>query len=334
MRWRSIVPVSLTAAHTVAETMEFAGIILLLLVSASPTVSQNTTASPRICGSPLVSSRIVGGTDATNGAWPWQISLRYKGSHICGGSVISNQWIMTAAHCFEYSRTPSDYQVLLGAYQLSVASASELLSSVARVIVNPSFTIPGGPGDIALLKLTSPVAYTEYILPVCVPSSASGFYEGMQCWVTGWGNIGSAVTLPYPQTLQQVMTPLISWSTCNQMYHVQSGISSNIAIVPKDQICAGYAAGQKDSCQGDSGGPLVCQLQGVWYQIGIVSWGDGCAQASRPGVYTLVPNFKSWLSSYNATTDNPDTSSYAQKSHSPAIHIHTLLIATCLLLYS
>ncbi|KAE8578224.1 hypothetical protein XENTR_v10023406 [Xenopus tropicalis] len=253
MRWRSIVPVSLTAAHTVAETMEFAGIILLLLVSASPTVSQNTTASPRICGSPLVSSRIVGGTDATNGAWPWQISLRYKGSHICGGSVISNQWIMTAAHCFEYSRTPSDYQVLLGAYQLSVASASELLSSVARVIVNPSFTIPGGPGDIALLKLTSPVAYTEYILPVCVPSSASGFYEGMQCWVTGWGNIGSAVTLPYPQTLQQVMTPLISWSTCNQMYHVQSGISSNIAIVPKDQICAGYAAGQKDSCQ-------VCQM--------------------------------------------------------------------------
>ncbi|OCT59157.1 hypothetical protein XELAEV_18001646mg [Xenopus laevis] len=284
------------------EFWEFAGITLLLLVSAPPTFSQNTTSTSPICGSPLVSSRIVGGTDATDGAWPWQISLRYQGSHICGGSLISNQWVLTAAHCFEYSTSPADYQVWLGAYQLSITTSKEIISNVDSVI---------------------------YILPVCVPSTSESFYEGMQCWVTGWGNIGSAVNLPYPQTLQQVMTPLINWKTCDQMYHVGTGISSSVAIVPTDQICAGYAAGQKDSCQGDSGGPLVCEVQGVWYQVGIVSWGDGCAVANRPGVYTLVPSFGSWLSSYNATKLN-----YAHKSHSPALHIHTILIGICLLLHS
>ncbi|NP_001091357.1 uncharacterized protein LOC100037197 precursor [Xenopus laevis] len=316
------------------EFWEFAGITLLLLVSAPPTFSQNTTSTTPTCGSPLVSSRIVGGTDATNGAWPWQISLRYRGSHICGGSLISNQWVLTAAHCFQYSRSPADYQVRLGAYQLSITTSNEIISNVDSVLVNPLFTSPGGPGDITLLKLTSPIAYTEYILPVCVPSTSQSFYEGMQCSVTGWGNIGSAVSLSYPQTLQQVMTPLISWNTCDQMYHVGTAISSSVAIVPTDQICAGYAAGQKDSCQGDSGGPLVCDIQGVWYQVGIVSWGDGCAVANRPGVYTLVPAFRSWLSSYNATTDNSYASSYAHKSHSPALHIHTIFVGICLLLYS
>ncbi|OCT61930.1 hypothetical protein XELAEV_18047963mg [Xenopus laevis] len=311
------------------EFLEFVGITLFLLVSAPPTISQNTTSSPRICGSPLGSSRIVGGTDATYGAWPWQISLLYRGSHICGGSVISNQWILTAAHCFEYSKSPAKYQVRLGAYQLSIATSNEIISNVDRVIMNSLFTRPGDQGDIALLKLTSPIAYTKYILPVCLPSTSDSFYENMQCWVTGWGNIGSAVNLPYPQTLRQVMTPLINWTTCNQMYHVGTGISSSVPLVPTDQICAGYAAGQKDSCQGDSGGPLVCAVQGVWYQLGIVSWGEGCAVANRPGVYTLVPTYWSWLSSYNATTDN----SYVSSFHSPSVHRHSILIATCLLLH-
>uniref|UniRef100_F6R493 Peptidase S1 domain-containing protein n=1 Tax=Xenopus tropicalis TaxID=8364 RepID=F6R493_XENTR len=251
------------------------------------------TTSTLSCGSPLVSNRIVGGTDATDGAWPWQVSLDYHGSHICGGSLIATQWIMTAAHCFEYSKSPSDYKIRLGAYQLSLISPHEITSTVDSIIVN-SPNSSSTNTDIALIRLTSPITYTKYILPICLPSTSDGFTEGMECWVTGWGTIASQgeVNLPYPMTLQQVMTPLISRATCNQMYNTDSLLS---VVVPLDQICAGYAAGQKDSCQGDSGGPLVCQLQGIWYQIGIVSWGEGCAVRNRPGVYTLVPAYYSWV---------------------------------------
>eukprot|EP00079_Xenopus_tropicalis_P030317 XP_012826214.1 PREDICTED: serine protease 27-like [Xenopus tropicalis] len=266
-----------------------AGALLLLQASVSPSVSDTT--STLSCGSPLVSNRIVGGTDATDGAWPWQVSLDYHGSHICGGSLIATQWIMTAAHCFEYSKSPSDYKIRLGAYQLSLISPHEITSTVDSIIVN-SPNSSSTNTDIALIRLTSPITYTKYILPICLPSTSDGFTEGMECWVTGWGTIASQVNLPYPMTLQQVMTPLISRATCNQMYNTDSLLS---VVVPLDQICAGYAAGQKDSCQGDSGGPLVCQLQGIWYQIGIVSWGEGCAVRNRPGVYTLVPAYYSWV---------------------------------------
>ncbi|OCT93821.1 hypothetical protein XELAEV_18011492mg [Xenopus laevis] len=220
--------------------------------------SDDPTSTPMACGSPLVSSRIVGGTNATDGAWPWQVTLPYRGSHICGGSVIGTQSILTATHCLELSLSPSDYTVRLGAYQLSLTSPHEITSRVDSI-------------------------------NVCLPSTSDNFTEGMECWVTGWGRISSELNLPNPQTLQQVMTPFISTATCNQIYQVDS------LIIPPDQICAGYAAGQKDSCQGDSGGPLGCKLHGFWYQIGIVSWGEGCAIPNRPGVYTLVPAYQSWL---------------------------------------
>ncbi|KAE8578217.1 hypothetical protein XENTR_v10023402 [Xenopus tropicalis] len=282
---------------------EYPGVFLFLLVTSAPILSAATVYSAPACGSPVVSSRIVGGTAAMNGAWPWQASLQYQYSHICGGSVISNKWIMTAAHCFENSLTTSLYRVRLGAYQLSLSSPNEFISSVKSITVNSQYNSQTNFGDIALVELSSTITYTTFILPVCVPSSSANFTAGMECWVTGWGNIGWGAKLPYPQTLQQVMTPLISRDSCEQMYHTSTGVSSSVTIVRVDQICAGYAAGQKDSCQGDSGGPLVCNVQGVWYQVGIVSWGEGCALANSPGVYTLVPNYRSWLSSYNATTD-------------------------------
>ncbi|XP_041434057.1 serine protease 27-like, partial [Xenopus laevis] len=281
----------------------------------SAIVSPPTTASvPPACGSPLISSRIVGGSNATDGEWPWQISSGFKGSHICGGSVISNRWILTAAHCFENSWSPSDYEVQLGAYQLFQTSPNEIISSVERIIVNSEYVHPSNGADIALLNLTSPITYTKYILPICLPSTSDSFNEGMECWVTGWG---TTVYEAKPHTLQEVMTPLISRASCNQMYHLDSQTSASIEISPSDQICAGFAAGQKDSCQGDSGGPLVCKLQGIWYQIRIVSWGEGCADKNRPGVYTLVPAYQSWLSLYSATENTIKVDSFNTENSVP-----------------
>uniref|UniRef100_A0A8D2IUK5 Peptidase S1 domain-containing protein n=1 Tax=Varanus komodoensis TaxID=61221 RepID=A0A8D2IUK5_VARKO len=103
------------------------------------------------------------------------------------------------------------------------------------------------------------------------------------------------VNLPFPSVLQQVKVPLISQKACNTLYNNVTTSHIGKDLIKDDMICAGFPEGGKDSCQGDSGGPLVCNLPEGWTQAGIVSWGIGCAQASRPGVYTLVPFYADWI---------------------------------------
>ncbi|XP_077305910.1 transmembrane protease serine 9-like [Lithobates pipiens] len=259
-------------------------------VSNSPTPTTS-----EVCGSPLVSSRIVGGTDSLDGEWPWQVAVKdteSDGSYLCGGSLISPEWVMTAAHCIHKPIQVSNYKVYLGMYELYLTSSHTVVASVSNIIVNYNYIDTTSPGDIALIQLATPVSYTQYIMPICLPSSYTTFPCGTECWVTGWGTRsygGSALTYG---TLQKVMVPLIDRNTCQKMYNNAGGDST----IQYDQICAGYKEGGKDSCQGDSGGPLVCKVRGVWYQVGVVSWGKGCALYNYPGVYTLVTAYQDWIS--------------------------------------
>ncbi|XP_061446256.1 serine protease 27-like [Rhineura floridana] len=260
-------------------------------------VLKGVASSEAVCGQPVISPRIVGGQPASDGSWPWQVSIWENQKHICGGSLLTEQWVVTAAHCV--ANDINQYDVQLGAYQLMNPSANLMIFRMQRVISHPDFDgNDGSSGDIALVELTSAVNFTDYILPVCLPNSSAQFSTNTNCWVTGWGQIQAGDNLPAPQTLQELEVPLIDRDTCNSLFNSAPAEGLPQDPVKDDMICAGYAEGGKDSCRGDSGGPLVCKCDAAWVLAGIVSWGEGCAEPNHPGVYTLVSFYANWISEH------------------------------------
>ncbi|XP_028989466.1 serine protease 33 [Betta splendens] len=246
------------------------------------------------CGRPpLREDRIVGGVDAANGAWPWQVDIQTANGHICGGSIISQNWILSAAHCFTNPSDVSSYIIYTGRYQLNNFNPSLSSYKVSQVVIPSGYTDPHTGFDLALVQLSSPITWSSYAQPICLPASSVQFPNDMLCYVTGWGNIREGVSLPGVGTLQEVQVPIISQSSCQQMY--QTNPTEQVDIL-NDMICAGYPGGGKDSCQGDSGGPLVCKMvNGTWVQAGVVSFGLGCAKANRPGVYTRLTSYSNFI---------------------------------------
>uniref|UniRef100_A0A7N4P9J4 Peptidase S1 domain-containing protein n=1 Tax=Sarcophilus harrisii TaxID=9305 RepID=A0A7N4P9J4_SARHA len=240
-----------------------------------------------VCGNPKIAGKIVGGQNTQKGQWPWQVSLRISaGLHICGGSLI---------HPIRSLR-PSYYRVMLGELKLYTSPPNSSFASVRRIIIHPSYqsgtNIPTG--DIALIQLGSP----SQIMPVCLPAPQTHFVSGTLCWVTGWGKTkerGKGRYRVSVLTQLPVLVPLIDAKTCDAQYHINNPTDSGRPLVLDDMICAGYEQGQKDACQGDSGGPLVCKDNNTWFQVGVVSWGEGCARPHRPGVYTRVQNYTDWI---------------------------------------
>lgn len=249
--------------------------------------------------------RIVGGQEATPGEWPWQVALVRKGTDLynnqfCGGTIITADWVVTAAHCVD-DVTPNQVDVVAGVHDLSNPGANFQRRTLAQIVVHPGWNTANGDNDIALLKLSAPIAERPAsggTLPIqhldLVPGNV-GDLAGRDVTVTGWGNRKAdppgGPPPDYPSRLHKVTVPVADQASCVAAYAHLNPVTDNM-------LCAGQLGSGKDACQGDSGGPLAYQNNGTWQLAGVVSWGEGCAHPNYYGVYARVSRYVDWIGSY------------------------------------
>ncbi|KAL8609737.1 hypothetical protein ACOMHN_042776 [Nucella lapillus] len=245
------------------------------------------------------SPRIVGGTEALSGSLPWMAILAWRELMKCGGAILNDQFILTAAHCFDepqmpwYPRgstrisDPGNWTVYVGKHNVMRSNAGERLIRVEKILLHPGYDNRTYRNDLALVKVKGRVPFSPLIRPLCLPTRSAVPRVGQPCIVAGYGQTFSLETY----SLHQVTVPVLSDEQCSQPdWHGDT-------FFPPDQLCAGYEAGGMDACLGDSGSPLICSFDGVWYANGIVSKGSGCAEPHKPGVYTNTSFHDQWITS-------------------------------------
>ncbi|CAF1310617.1 unnamed protein product [Adineta steineri] len=246
--------------------------------------------------------RIVGGEAAQPHSWPWTVSIQAFIGHNCGGALINSEWVLSAAHCPLHSIST----VHIGLHNIS--SLAPIIRNVSKVVVHPDFVPPPQHiNDIALLRLSSPVDFAAAGVHAgisCLPTQSNDLNypkTGTRLAVVGWGRLvynGVAA-----KELQQVRVMTID----------NDDQRCNNSIYDKQrQFCALVDGGGKDACQGDSGGPIHQWLDDHWEQVGIVSYGTGCAAATNPGIYTRLSYYHDWIqktiNEIDTTTIAPSTS--------------------------
>ncbi|XP_023556413.1 serine protease 45 [Octodon degus] len=243
-----------------------------------------------VCSEPWWSTEL----NVTRRHWPWEVSLQTESQHVCGGALIASVWVVTAAHCIQSNK---EYSVVLGTSQLKSLNSSRNFSiPVKDIIMHPkywgrTFIV----GDIALLRLPTPIMFSKYVQPVCLPERTFSLKVGTQCWVTGWGQARlrfSANSVLSPE-LQEAEVFIMDNYRCDRIYRTQSFLPRVSHLIQESMICATNYG--KNLCNGDSGGPLVCEVEGKWILAGVLSWEKACAKAENPGVFSRMTKYAPWI---------------------------------------
>ncbi|ESO87199.1 hypothetical protein LOTGIDRAFT_106924, partial [Lottia gigantea] len=232
--------------------------------------------------------RIVGGTTAIRGSWPWMVSMKLAGQHWCGGVLISKQWIVSSAHCILGRFNPG--------FNITEPESEQRFNISGAPIFYDNINIKqiysGKPfdNDLVLLKLDKPVEITKYVKPICLPKKREDSESGTRCVITGYGQIAPNVGIPVK--LKQAIVPIVDYDKCHKLQGYDEFLTPRM-------LCAGYEYGGVDACKLDSGGPLQCFSRDRWILTGITSWGDGggesCAEPLKPGVYTRITSYVHWI---------------------------------------
>ncbi|XP_008401050.1 vitamin K-dependent protein C [Poecilia reticulata] len=228
----------------------------------------------------------VGGEVGKKGESPWQVLVMNARGHFhCGGVLIDENWVLTAAHCLENNFR---FTVRLGDYERTRNEGSEVSIRVAKTFKHPKYNSRTVDNDIALMRLQSPAPFSRYIIPVCLPGRALAekvlHLNGTTTVVTGWGKDDSG---RYSSALNVIKVPLVNHTACSQQMFPHE-ITDNV-------LCAGILGQKIDACEGDSGGPMVTLYRDTWFLVGLVSWGERCGMVDKFGIYTKVSNYNEWI---------------------------------------